>query len=293
MADLRLDDYLRDGLLAAVEQAAALSGSPRVNIVGVCLGGTLAAMALGVLAARGEADRVGSAALINTLVDFSDPGEIAVFTDERAIERIERRTTRRGYLKASEMAAAFTWMRGTDLVWSYVVSSWGMGKRPVPFDILAWNADGTRLPAAMHSQFLRACYLNNSLAAGKLELNGTRIDLSRVQTPLYVLGCERDHIAPWRTAYQTTQLVGGERRFVLGSSGHIAGMVVPPGSPKASYRTHRETPADPDEWLRGAERTDGGWWQDWGAWASERAGGRVTPPPLPVGDPAPGTYVHE
>jgi polyhydroxyalkanoate synthase len=293
MGDLRLDDYLRDGLLAALEQAATISGSPTVDVVGVCLGGTLTAMALGVLSARGEAERVGSATLINTLVDFSDPGEIAIFTDEAAIERIERRTSRRGYLKASEMAAAFTWMRGSDLVWSYVVTSWGMGKRPVPFDILAWNADGTRLPAAMHSQFLRACYLNNSLAAGELELDGTRVDLSQVQTPLYVVGCERDHIAPWRSTYRTMQLVEGERRFVLGSSGHIAGMVVPPGSPKAFYWTREGTPADAGEWLGSAERADGTWWEDWSGWASQRAGGRVQPPTLPEGEPAPGQYVRE
>jgi polyhydroxyalkanoate synthase subunit PhaC len=291
MADLRLDDYLRDGLLTALDQVCAISGSPSAHVLGVCLGGTLTAMALGVLAARGEADRIGSAALVNTLVDFSDPGDVAVFVDEDSIARIEERTRRRGYLKSSEMAATFTWMRGNDLVWSYVVSSWGLGKRPPAFDVLAWNADGTRLPAAMHSQFLRACYLENSLAHGDLELDGTRIDLSRVDTPLYVLGCERDHIAPWRTAYGTTQLVGGEPRFVLASSGHIAGMVSPPGSAKAYFRSREETPADPEEWLRGAERTDGSWWEDWSSWASARAGNRVAPPALPDGDPAPGRYV--
>jgi polyhydroxyalkanoate synthase len=293
MAELRLDDYLRDGLLAAIDQAAAITGSPQVNVLGVCLGGTLTAMALGVLAARGEADRIGSAALINTLVDFSDPGDVAVFTDEAAIRRIERRTARRGYLQASEMAAAFTWMRGNDLVWSYVASSWGMGKRPPPFDLLAWNADGTRLPAAMHSQFLRACYLENRLAEGELELDGTIVDLGRVETPLYVFGAERDHIAPWRTAYKTMQLVRGERRFVLGSGGHIAGMVSPPGNPKAFYRTRDDAPADPEDWLRGAHRTDGSWWEDWAGWAASRSGARVEPPELPGGEPAPGGYVRE
>jgi polyhydroxyalkanoate synthase len=293
MAGLKLDDYLRDGLLAAVDQAASITGAARVNVLGVCLGGTLTAMALGVLATRGEQGRIGSAALVNTLVDFSDPGEIAIFTDEQSIQRIERRTSRRGYLKASEMASAFTWMRGNDLVWSYVVSSWGMGKRPPPFDILAWNADGTRLPAAMHSQFLRACYLENRLAKGMLELDGTAIDLGRVETPLYVLGCERDHIAPWRTAYESTQLVTGQRRFVLGGSGHIAGMVAPPDSAKSSYWTNDELPADPDRWLAAAERKQGSWWEDWAAWASARSGERVAPPALPDGEPAPGRYVRE
>jgi polyhydroxyalkanoate synthase len=292
MAGLKLDDYLRDGLLAAVDQVRGITAAARVNVLGVCLGGTLTAMALGVLAARGEQARIGSAALVNTLVDFSDPGEIAIFTDEQSIQRIERRTSRRGYLKASEMASAFTWMRGNDLVWSYVVSSWGMGKRPPPFDILAWNADGTRLPAAMHSQFLRACYLENRLAKGTLELAGTAIDLSRVDTPLYVLGCERDHIAPWRTAYQSTQLVTGQRRFVLGGSGHIAGMVAPPDNAKSSYWTNDELPADPDRWLAAAERKQGSWWEDWAAWASARSGERVAPPALPDGEPAPGRYVR-
>ncbi len=292
MAELRLDDYLRDGFLAAVHQALTLTGAPQVNVLGVCLGGTLTAMALGVLAGRGQSERIGSATLVNTLVDYSDPGEIAIFTDEESIRRIERRTSRRGYLKASELASSFTWMRGNDLVWSYVVSSWGMGRRPPPFDILAWNADGTRLPAAMHSQFLRACYLENRLASGSLELDGTVIELGRVETPLYVVGCERDHIAPWRTAYQSTQLVNGERRFVLGASGHIAGMVVPPDSAKASHWVNEELSPDPERWLREAERRSGSWWEDWAAWTSARSGGRVAPPGLPGGDPAPGRYVR-
>jgi poly[(R)-3-hydroxyalkanoate] polymerase subunit PhaC len=292
MADVQLDDYLREGFLAAVDQVLALTGAPRVNVLGVCLGGTLTAMALGVLAGRGESERIGAAALVNTLVDFSDPGEIAVFTDEESIRRIERRTARRGYLKASEMASSFTWMRGNDLVWSYVVSSWGMGKRPPPFDILAWNADGTRLPAAMHSQFLRACYLENRLASGTLELDGSVIDLGRVETPLYVLGCERDHIAPWRTSYQSTQLVNGDCRFVLGASGHIAGMVAPSGSAKAAHWVNEELPPDPEQWRREAERREGSWWDDWSAWASARSGERVAPPGLPDGEPAPGRYVR-
>jgi polyhydroxyalkanoate synthase subunit PhaC len=292
MAGLRLEDYLQDGLLAALDEIAAITGAPGAHVLGVCLGGTLTAIALGALAGRGGEERIASAALVNTLVDFSDPGDAAVFTDEESIERIERRTERRGYLEASEMAATFTWMRGNDLVWNYVLSSWGMGRRPPAFDILAWNADGTRLPAAMHSQFLRACYLENALANGSFELDGTRVDLARVTAPLYVVGCERDHIAPWHTAYATTQLVGTRPRFVLGGSGHIAGMVVPPGGAKASYRIAEETPADPHEWLRSAELVARSWWEDWAEWLAPHAGERVAPPGLPPGDPAPGRYVH-
>jgi polyhydroxyalkanoate synthase len=293
MADVTLDDYLRDGVLAALDRAQELTGAGRVNLLAVCLGGTLAAIALAVLAARGQGDRIGWATFLNTLVDFSDPGEIAVFTDEAAVERLERRMRSRGYLSAEELSGPFTLMRTNDLVWRYVISSWYQGKRPPPFDILAWNADATRMPAAMHSEYLRACYVDNRLVEpGAFVADGTPVDLSAVETPLYVLGGDADHIAPWRSTYRTTQLVGGEARYVLSSSGHIASMVNPPGNPKASYSTRDECPADADEWLAGAKRAEGSWWDDWIAWASARSGDRVVPPALPPGQPAPGTYVR-
>jgi polyhydroxyalkanoate synthase len=293
MAGLTMDDYLRDGWLAAVDGAAELTGSERVNVLGVCLGGTLTTIALAVLAARGESERIGSAALVNALVDFADPGEISVFTDEASIRRIERRTAERGYLSGDELAGPFTWMRANDLVWRYVVSSWYMGGKPPAFDILAWNADATRLPAAMHSQYLRACYVENLLPQpGAFVADGTPVDVGRIQTPLYVVGAENDHIAPWRSTYRTTQLVGGEARYVLGSGGHVAGMVQPPGNPKARYVTQAETPPSADAWLAGAEEQHGSWWEGWAAWAAARSGDRVEPPALPAGEPAPGTYVR-
>ncbi len=293
MAELTLDDYLRDGLLTALERASELTGSPSVGIVGVCVGGTLATVGLGALAARGESDRVGWATLLNTLVDHGEPGEIGVFIDEQTIERIERKVSRRGYLEPHELAGPFTWMRGNDLVWRYVVSSWYLGRQPPAFDILAWNADATRLPATMHSQFLRACYLDNALARpNAFVIDGWPIDLSAVDTPLYVLGAEADHITPWRSGYRTTQLVRGEPRYVLTASGHIAGIVRPPGQAKSLYRTRPDCPADPDEWLGGAVTVEGSWWEDWAEWASERSGTRVEPPSLPAGAPAPGRYVR-
>ncbi len=293
MADLRLDDYLRDGLLAGLEQAATLTGSPVVNIVAVCIGGTLAMMGLGTLAARGEAERVGWAALTVTLVDYSEPGAIGAFADEQTLARIERRNARRGYLSAGDLSAPFTLMRGNELFWNYVVSNWYMGRKPPAFDILAWNADSTRLPALMHSQFLRACYLENRLTQpGAFEIDGTAVDLSQVQTPLYVLGAENDHIALWRGVYRTTQLVGGPSRFVLTSGGHIAGMVNPPGKKNARHFVNDVPPPDPDQWLAGAKRVDGSWWEDWVAWAAARSGARVAPPHLPEGTPAPGEYVR-
>jgi polyhydroxyalkanoate synthase subunit PhaC len=292
MADVTLDDYLRDGLFAALDRAQELTGADKVNIEAVCLGGTLAVIGLAVLTALDQAGRIGWTSLNNTLVDFADPGVLGVFTDERTIERIERRNRRRGFLDSTELGGTFTWLRGNDLVWNYVVTNWYMGKQPPAFDILAWNADSTRLPARMHSQYLRACYLRNDLVTpDALEIDGTLVDVSRVTTPIYVLSAKNDHIAPWRSVYRTTQLVGGESRHVLTSGGHIAGMVSPPG-PKASYFAREDLPADPDEWLAGAERLEGSWWDDWVAWASERSGERVLPPPLPDGEPAPGMYVR-
>jgi polyhydroxyalkanoate synthase len=235
---------------------------------------------------------VGWAAVTNTLVDFSEPGDLGVFTDEETVRRLEDSMRSRGYLEASEMAGTFDWMRGNDLVWSYVISNWYMGKQPPAFDILAWNGDSTRMPAAMHSQYLRSCYVNNLIAQpGAFTIGGTPIDLSKVETPLYVLGAEADHIAPWRSTYRTTQLVGGESTFTLTSSGHIAGMVNPPGNPKAAHWTRPDTPATAQEWLAGAEKQAGSWWEHWLGWAAGRSGAKVDPPLLPLGEAAPGRYV--
>jgi polyhydroxyalkanoate synthase subunit PhaC len=293
MAELTMDDYLRLGWLAAIERAQELTGAQRVNVLGVCLGGTLTAIALAVLAARGEADRIGWATLVNTLVDFSDPGDIGVFTDESTVQRIERRTARRGYLKPSELSGPFTWMRANDLVWRYVISGWYLGNRPPVFDILAWNDDATRLPAAMHTQYLRSCYVENALVRpGAFVADGTPVDMGAIETPLYVLGAEADHIAPWHSTYRTTQLVSSPAQYVLSFSGHIASMVNPPGNPKSWYATREDCPADAEAWLLGAVRRDGTWWEHWAKWTGERSGERVAPPSLPTGDRAPGRYVR-
>ena len=294
MAGLQLDDYLRTGLLTALAECSAITGSPVVNIVSVCIGGTLTAIALAALAARGEARRIGSATLSVALVDFGDPGGAGAFTDADSIDRILERATRRGYFSGDEVATPFNLMRSTEFFWNYVVSNWYMGRKPAPFDILAWNADRMRLPAQMHAAFMRACYLEDRLVRpGAFSIDGTPVDLSRIETPLYVLGTETDHIAPWRSVYRTTQHVSGPSRFVLTSGGHIAGMVNPPGSSKARHFVGADgTPPDPDRWLAEARPVDGSWWDDWVAWASERSGGRVAPPQLPDGEPAPGTYVR-
>jgi polyhydroxyalkanoate synthase len=295
MAKFTMDDYLRLGLLAAIDRIQEITGSPRVNIAALCLGGTLALLLLAHLAAKGQAARIGWTTLTNSMIDFSEPGDLGVFTDESTIERLEKRMADRGYLESEAMAGTFDWMRANDLVWNYVVSNWYMGKKPPAFDILAWNGDSTRMPAAMHSQYLRSCYLHNLLVTpGAFKILGTPIDLAKIKTPIYVLGAESDHIAPWRSTYRATQLTGGEATYTLTSSGHVAGIVNPPGNPKASYWASgpvvKGTGAD--AWRATAKRVTGSWWEHWVAWAQARSGKMIAPPTLPEGDPAPGGYVR-
>jgi polyhydroxyalkanoate synthase subunit PhaC len=290
LRDVSFDDYLLEGPLAALDTIAEISGAPQTNLVGFCLGGTLTAALLAHLAALGR-ESVRSATLLATLVDFEDAGMLASLVDARAVDRLEHRMERRGYLEGASMATLFNLLRSKDLVWRYVVSSWLLGEDPAPFDILAWNSDATRMPAKMHAQYLRSCYLRNELAKGTMELAGTTLDLDRVDLPIYVLSAREDHIAPWRSCFRTTRLFRGAR-FVLTSSGHIAGIVNPPG-PKPSYWAGG-TGADPEEWLASAEEHRGSWWEDWAAWIEAQGGGRREPPPLgpELGD-APGTYVFE
>jgi polyhydroxyalkanoate synthase subunit PhaC len=295
MSHLKMDDYLREGVLAALDAVQDLTGAKQVNIASLCLGGTLALVMLAYLAAHGQGDRVKSATMTNTLIDFSIPGDLGVFTDEDTIARLERRMRERGYLESNEMAKTFDWMRSGDLIWSYVVNSWFKGKQPPAFDILAWNGDSTRMPVEMHSQYLRACYLHNSIVKpNEFVIDDTPIDLGKIQTPLYVLGAETDHIAPWRATYLTTQYVSGDVKYTLTNSGHIAGIVNPPGGKKTWHYTkplaHRGETAD--EWQESADRHNGSWWEDWAAWAATHGGAMRKPYSLPGGEPAPGRYVR-
>jgi polyhydroxyalkanoate synthase subunit PhaC len=295
LSHLKMDDYLRTGVLAALGTVQELTGAKAVNVASLCLGGTLTLIMLAYLAAHGEGDRVNSATMTNTLIDFSIPGDLGVFTDEDTIARLERRMRERGFLESNEMARTFDWMRASDLIWSYVVNSWFKGKQPPAFDILAWNGDSTRLPLEMHSQYLRACYLHNSIVKpNEFVIDDTPIDLGRITRPLYVLGAETDHISPWRATYLTAQYVGGEARYTLTNSGHIAGIVNPPGGKKTWHytkpRVHRGETAD--EWLETADRHNGSWWEDWAVWVARFGGAMRKPYALPQGEPAPGRYVR-
>ena len=294
MSQYTMDDYLRKGILAAIDAVQEITGAPKIDLAALCLGGTLALIAMAYLAAHGQGDRINSATLTNTLIDFSIPGDLGVFTDEDTISRLELKMQEKGYLDSSEMAKTFDWMRANDLIWSYVVSNWFKGKQPPAFDILSWNADSTRMPVAMHSQYLRACYLHNSIVTpNAFSIDDTPIDLGKIKTPLYVLGAEADHIAPWHATYRTTQLVGGETKYTLTNAGHIAGIVNPPGGKKTAYWTKATATKgeSPSAWRESSSKHAESWWEDWAKWADPRGGEMVAPYALPEGEAAPGRYV--
>jgi len=295
MRDVTLDDYLIHGPRQALDVIGDITGSPKVDIVGLCLGGALTGMLAAYLAGTGD-DRLGSVTLLNTMLDYSEPGVLGAFTDTRTVARLDRQMASAGYLEGRQMAVTFDVIRANDLIFNYVVSGWLMGQHPPAFDILAWNADSTRMPAAMHSFYLRCLYIGNELARGEMELAGRQLSLADVKSDAYVVGAVNDHIVPWRASYQATRLLGGDVRYVLSSGGHIAGIVNPPG-PKAWHETADSCPAEALRWRAGAVRASGSWWQDWAHWASRRAGRLVPPPQMgsqrfpPLRD-APGEYVR-
>ena len=295
MRGVTLDDYLIGGPRAALEVIGDITGAPSADIAGLCLGGALTGMLAAYLARTGD-ERLGTVTLLNTLLDYSEPGVLGAFADPRTVARLERQMARTGVMDGSQMAVTFDLLRANDLLFNYVVSNWLMGQSPPAFDILAWNADSTRLPAAMHSFYLRSLYGRNELARGELELAGQRLQLADVKQDAYIVGAVNDHIVPWTSSYKATGLLGGPVRYVLSSGGHIAGIVNPPG-PKAWYQTAETNPPDPARWRAGAQRHSGSWWQDWAIWAGARAGDLAAPPPMgseryPALGPAPGDYVR-
>ncbi len=296
LAEKGFDDYMKDGYLAALDAIEQATGEREVNAIGYCLGGTLLASTLAYMAARGD-DRIASATFFVTMMDFREAGELGVFIDEEQLSALEQKMSKRGYLEGSEMATTFNMLRANDLIWSFVVNNYLLGNDPFPFDLLYWNADSTRMPARMHSFYLRKMYQQNLLAQpGGISLADTPIDLGKIKTPAYFLSTREDHIAPWMSTYRGTQLLSGPRRFVLAASGHIAGVVNPPDSGKYSHWINEDLPPDAEAWFNGAAEMAGSWWPDWHRWIlaldKKQVAARVPGSgKLKALEPAPGSYV--
>ena len=297
LAEKGFEDYMKEGYLAALDAIEQATGEREVNAIGYCLGGTLLASTLAYMATKKD-DRIRSATFFVTMMDFAEAGELSVFIDEEQLKALEEKMNKRGYLEGSEMATTFNMLRANDLIWSFVVNNYLLGNDPFPFDLLYWNADSTRMPARMHSFYLRKMYQKNLLAEpGGISLAGVPIDLRKIKTPAYFLSTREDHIAPWKSTYRGTQLLGGPKRFVLAASGHIAGVVNPPDGGKYSHWINTDLPADAEEWFKGATEIAGSWWPDWHRWvtalAKEQVPARVPGEGKlkPIED-APGSYVQ-
>jgi polyhydroxyalkanoate synthase len=298
LAHKSFDDYLTEGSLAALDVIEDITGEKQANVIGYCLGGTLLACTLAWLAVKKQ-DRIRSATFFVSMIDFERPGELEVFIDEKQVSALEKKMEQRGYLEGSEMATTFNMLRANDLIWSFVVSNYLLGRDPFPFDLLYWNGDSTRMPAAMHSFYLRNMYLKNLLRRpGGITLEGVPIDVTAIQTPAYFISTAEDHIAPWQSTYAGAQLLQGPVRFVLGGSGHIAGIINPPAANKYAYWTNAQMPAKPADWLAGAKQQAGSWWTDWAQWAAGHAGNQVAARQPgskrhPALEDAPGSYVRQ
>lgn len=297
-ANKGLFEYLKDGPMAAIKVIQEQLQVKQVNTLGFCIGGTLLACMLAYQKAHNE-NPVKSATFLASMIDFNDPGDISVFIDEQQILRIEEEMEAKGFLDGRFMASTFNSLRANDLVWSFFIKNYLQGKDPVPFDILYWNADVTNMPAKMHSQYLRWMYLHNDLIKpGKIRLNNIPLDVSKIEVPSFFVSTLKDHIAPWQTTYLGFQALQGPKRFLLGGSGHIAGIVNPPGSKKYSFYRNKSMTQSAKEWLEHAKEFSDSWWPEWLSWLKQQSGRMVTAPdfaklPFKVLMDAPGEYVHK
>ena len=296
------DDYVANGIIAAIDAARKICGVKQINALGFCVGGTLLATALAVLRAQHPKRKspVASLTLLATMLDFYDTGELSVFVDQAYVERREREFAAGGVLQGRELAVTFASLRANDLIWNYVVNNYLKGQTPEPFDLLYWNSDSTNLPGTMYAWYIRNTYLENNLCVpDKLTVCGVTLDLSRLELPTYLLATREDHIVPWKTAYASTQLLKGKLTFVLAASGHIAGVVNPAARDKRNYWTGGPAGADADGWLAGASVQPGSWWKHWRAWLKRYAGEQIAARTTLGGagyteiEAAPGRYVTE
>ncbi len=296
------DDYVEDGVMAAIDVVQNITSAEQINALGFCVGGTILSNALAVLAARGD-EPVASATFLTTLIDFTDTGILDVFIDEGMVKYREMQLGKGGLMKGQDLASTFSFLRPNDLVWNYVVGNYLKGETPPPFDLLYWNSDSTNLPGPFYAWYLRNFYLENNLVKpGKLTVCGEKMDLSNLTLPVYVYGSREDHIVPINAAYASTQVLPGKKRFVMGASGHIAGVINPPAKGKRSHwiRADGKLPATLDQWLEGATEHPGSWWTDWSGWLKGHAGKQIAAPKgygkgarFKAIEPAPGRYVKE
>ncbi|MDA5194116.1 PHA/PHB synthase family protein [Govanella unica] len=287
------DDYMRLGPLAALDVIEQITGEKSVHALGYCIGGTLLACTLAWLEATGAAARIPAATFFVSQVDFSEAGELKLFVDDEQIANMQATMDEKGFLDGHTMATTFNMLRSNDLIWSFVINNYLMGKDPFPFDLLYWNSDSTRVTRAAHEFYLREMYQNNNLVKpGKVEMNGVAIDLSQIKIPIYIQAAETDHICPYNSVYKATQIYSGDCRFVLAGSGHIAGVVNPPSANKYYHYTNDTLPQTAREWLHDATRHPGSWWPDWHQWSAPKCGKKI-PARTPANalEPAPGSYV--
>ena len=276
LATKTFEDYMIEGVYDATQQVMSQCGVDRVNTVGYCIGGTLLSVALAHMAARGD-QRINSATFFAAQQDFAEAGDLLLFTNEEWLNEIEQRMDQAGgFLPSQSMADTFNALRGNDLIWSFFVSNYLMGKEPRPFDLLFWNADQTRMPKALHLFYLRNFYKDNALAKGELTIGGERLDLSKVKIPIFVQSSKEDHIAPYRSVFRGAKLFGGPVNFMMAGSGHIAGVINPPGANKYQHWINERTCESVETWQAGAKEFPGSWWPHWGEWLKARSGGQVT-----------------
>jgi polyhydroxyalkanoate synthase len=296
LAQKGFEDYMDLGPLAALDAIEQATGEREANVIGYCIGGTLLATTLAYMAKRGD-HRFTSATYFATMVDFTESGELSVFIDEEQIQAIESKMAQHGYLEGSDMATTFNMLRANDLIWSFVVNNYLLGKEPFPFDLLFWNSDATRMPSAMHSFYLRNMYQQNRLIRpGGISIHNVPIHLAQIETPTFILATKEDHIAPWKSSYSATQFYKGPVKFCLSGSGHIAGVVNPPAAKKYAYWLNPKLPKNPETWFKGAKETAGSWWPEWDKWVGKFAGGEVPARQPGAGklkatEDAPGSYV--
>lgn len=297
LAKKKFEDYMEEGIFDALNRIRDITGEPDANVISYCLGGTLTAATLGWLAAQKKASRIASATFLTTLIDFKDAGDMKIFMDDAQIEMLTKKMDAKGVLDASQMRQTFSLLRANDMIWSFVVNNYLMGREPFPFDLLYWNDDATNMPAAMHHFYLQKFYCDNLLIEKNgMTLNDVDIDMGTVETPCYFLSAREDHIAPWEATYAGTQLLKGPCQFTLAASGHVGGVVNPPHKNKYCHWVNDKNPQTPNEWLESAQSHDGSWWPHWQKWAEEFTNGKVkarkpgSEKYKPIED-APGSYV--